>query len=290
MIGPQADVARYARVLPALSPSPELRTSGSRLSTPDLPSRAHLHIREAAGMKSAWAQAFLKRSSASAAWSSFCWARRLWINPISAHPLSGCRRRSASIDRFRFGRATGQQEHRPKMVPHGQRPERRLRVWERLFHLDRFLEQPDRVIIVLPARGEFSCQDPLSNFEKRPLSLFFRRPIPPDLLREAGQDESVHPQPRGAGQSQQGRAPAPAATSLPSIAIPWAAAVPSATPPTGRTESSRRSASGGRVPSSGLCGLPPSVMVAVKSRAAFMASTLRPSIAKEAQRKWRLCV
>jgi len=31
-----------------------------------------LHIRDAAGMKSAWAQAFLKRSSTSAAWSFFC--------------------------------------------------------------------------------------------------------------------------------------------------------------------------------------------------------------------------
>ena len=51
------------------------------------------------------------------------------------------------IDRFRFGRAIGQQEHRPKMVPHGQRPKRRLRVWERLFYFDRILEQSDRVII-----------------------------------------------------------------------------------------------------------------------------------------------
>ena len=64
------------------------------------------------------------------------------------------------IDRFRFGRAIGQQERRPKMMTHGQRPERRLRVWKRLFHFDRVLKQPNRVIVALAARSESLLPEP----------------------------------------------------------------------------------------------------------------------------------
>src|SRR5512147_244470 len=74
------------------------------------------------------------------------------------------------------------------MVPHGEGPERRLRICERLFHFHRILKQPDRVIIVLAARCKLSCQNPLSNLEKCPLSLVFCRTIAADLFRETSQD------------------------------------------------------------------------------------------------------
>ena len=61
-----------------------------------------------------------------------------------------------TVDRFRFRRPIGQQERRPQMMPHGQRPERRLRVWQPLFYPDRFLEQPNRVIVVLATGGNLS--------------------------------------------------------------------------------------------------------------------------------------
>ena len=49
---------------------------------------------------------------------------------------------------------------------------------------------------MLAAGSDFSGQDSLSDLEKRPFGLFFRRTIPADLLREAGQDDVFTLSPR----------------------------------------------------------------------------------------------
>ncbi len=233
MIGSHADRGALPRVLLSCRHG-RVRLLVHERRTPIASSRA-LHIREPAGMKSAWAQAFLKRSSASAAWSSFCWARRLWINPISAHPFSGFLRGRLDI-RFQRRRATGHQEHSPKILTHGN-GQCGGSSRAGFLHLDRFLQRTDRVVVVLPPRGNSpasirsailrSIRAIFSSWLRSRLICFVR--LANAYVLSLGPGESTG--------RRQGPAPAQAATYRPSAASLLVAAVPSATRPTGQIES-----------------------------------------------------
>src|SRR5688572_15247494 len=63
----------------------------------------------------------------------------------------------------------------------------RFDIGQAVLQFDGLLQLTDRVVVMLPARGNLTGQHSFSNLEEYPRGFFFLAPISPDLLGEIGQ-------------------------------------------------------------------------------------------------------